>query len=109
MPEEKRSIYPWPTRESFDAAPGDRVAKGARNVAANDFQGIPQGAFLHGENDDSPVMRSIRVFVGAVYDLLDEINVGEEGGGPLDTAARRVQEILEVPNIHPHQATGNEG
>lgn len=99
MPEEKRSISPWPTREEFDAAPGDRVAKGARNVAANDFQGIPQRSFLLGSNDASPVMRSIRVFVDKVYDLLDNMDTPER-----DEKAQAVREMLTVPNIHPAQA-----
>lgn len=89
--------YPYVTREEAAAAPGDRIAKAARNIATREFQGIPQRAFLLGDNDHSPVMKSLRSFVGPVYELLALIDVGEDGGGPLDTAARRVQDMLDNP------------
>ena len=100
MPEEKRpNPYPYVTRAEAAAAPGDRIAKGARNIATRAFQGIPQREFLTGGNDHSPVMKSLREFVGPVHDLLDAVDeaVGENGGGPLDTAARRVRDMLDNP------------
>lgn len=95
MPDHDRrqNPYPYPTQEDVDAAPGDRVEKAARNVATRAFQGIPQRAFLLGDADHSPVMRSIREFIGPVYELLDDL----AARGIASNHADKVREMLAKP------------
>lgn len=73
MPAEISNPYPFPSAAEVDAAPGDRVAKAARNIAVRGFDGIPSRAFLLGQNDHSPVMRGIRDLVAQCYRALDEV------------------------------------
>lgn len=101
MAEDKRANpYPYPTAQEVEAAPGSREKKAARNIAVRHMAGIPIRAFLLGQNDDSPMMRGIVDLTTGVYELLDLVNstprpVGEDGGSALDTAARRVHDMLE--------------
>lgn len=75
MAEDKRANpYPYPTAAEVAAVPGDRAVKASRNIAVNQFGGIPRRAFLLGGNDHSPVMKGLIAFVGKVYDLVDTID-----------------------------------
>ena len=75
MAEDKRANpYPYVSQEEAKQAPGDPAAKAARNIATREFQGIPQRAFILGDNDHSPVMRSLRSFTPEVYRLVDLVD-----------------------------------
>lgn len=66
--------YGFPTAEEVTAAPGSRELKAARNVATRKFQGIPQRAFLLGENDHSPVLKGIVDLTTAVYGFFESVD-----------------------------------
>ena len=71
MPQERHNPYPRPSVNEIHGAPGERAEKAARFIATREFHGIPQRAFILGDNDHSPVMRSLRTFTPEVYRLLE--------------------------------------
>lgn len=71
MPQERHNPYPHPSEDEIRQAPGEPAEKAARFIVTRDFHGISQRAFLLGENDHSPVMRSLRTFTPEVYRLIE--------------------------------------
>lgn len=78
MPADIPNSYPFPTATEALEAPGDRVAKGARFVAARHIRGLARRAFIVGENDHAPVLKGVRDLVEKVYALVDSLDATED-------------------------------
>jgi hypothetical protein len=98
MAEDKRSNpYPHPTAADAELAPGTREDKAARNIVSRLVTGIPKRAYITGDSDHAPVVKGVKEFTTAVYEMLDAIDGNSDDA---DLCHKRIEVVREMMEDH---------